>query len=163
MAKHFDGFVYSDLADINVASLSALDAVSAALKQDGSRDQGFRFTRIEWELSLRNAVNDEGPFDVYIGGPGMSAADLELAIEADPQSPNQLAAAEQAMRIYFFLGRVTSLALEANAVSGVLKPMWSYPESDAMLVIAYNAGTVSSAGSQLINYHAKNYGVWLRD
>ncbi len=148
-------------------SLAALDATSVTLARlDGARSQGFRVSRIEAWVSWQNNNSTEAAVAVGLAV-GASAAEIETALEADPQGNNSISdkvAQEQANTPAWPIG-VISGTVGQPAIERVLKPNWSVPEGVGMFFWVYNISTLTAlhADSGAIIWFLKAFGVWLRD
>ncbi len=158
------GAIYFDHSVIfSVASLTARSAAGLVTKQDGSRARGFRFLKTEFYFFLRSLAATE-TLIIGLGGPGLTVVEIEEAIEADPQSPNDVSAAEHSMRFVTILGMVSGGTSRRVQIDGTVNLRWSYPESESMFVFAYNPDDADlSAASQEVIWLMKHYGVWLND
>lgn len=158
------GAIYHETVEITVGALAAGDAIAAATRQDGSRNNGFRFLKSEYFIAVENLSDDEALL-VGIGGPTLSAASIEEAIEADPQGSND-PSGPTAMRPVWPL----EMFMAHNGGNGKMvaqgewKPRWSFSEEDAMNVFAYNVDQSNplTTGARVMIY-LKHYGVWLND
>lgn len=158
------GAIYSETVDITLSTLAAKDVISAATKQDGSRAQGFRFLKSEVFVAANGLAAGEYIM-VGLSGPTMDAVEVEEAIEADPQSPDDRSPVEHAMRPYWPL---CILGGEANSGGmtiwqGEWKPRWSFTESVALSVWVYNLTTGALTTGCVVNVFMKHFGVWLND
>lgn len=162
---NFDGHIYYDNAVIDVGALAAGDVTTVTLKQDGSRSQGFRFMKTEYWIVLENATDFESVM-CGLAGPAIDAAEIEEAIEADPDSPHDRSASEQAMRPIWPLEVLMDTAQGDGRVvaKGTINLRWSFPEATAMNFWCYNMDVANpiTTGARL-RIFCKHYGVWLRD
>ena len=122
------GAIYWDRMALNVSGLAALDAVSIAGKADGARTQGFRILKTEYYIHSDADV----PLLVGTAGPTINAAEVEEAIEGDPQSPEDRPASEHVMRPVFVYGTtgVRGNGQEVIQCEKVIR--WAYSEAGAM-------------------------------
>ena len=159
----FKGFIYADSGNLALGALGAKDAISENLKQDAVRTRGFRFTRTEWFLNWNVEAAGEGPILIGLCGPGISAAEVEEAIEADPQSPDDTIPAPQAMRPYWPLAILFPDTGGKSTIQGVININWAFPESEVMQIFAYNLGTGALTTGSQVDYFLKHFGAWLND
>lgn len=88
-------------------------------------------------------------------------ADIEEAIEADPQNPQDDEENLQAKRPVWPLHIVGDG--DPQAIKGSFNPRWSCPEGRAAQWWAYNLDTAGLTDGEVLSIFAKHYGVWLRD
>ncbi len=159
-----------DNIEIDISSLAAVTGVLGVGKVDASRTQGFRTLFQEGIVKINGGVVTSptgGP--VYTGFIpfGMSLAEMEEKLEADPQSSDDSPATEQQLRRVFPFGY-----LDGSVGSGAAKAQldfrtkhkWSYQEEGSLNYFAYNTdlNTALPASSQC-QIHVKHTGVWLND
>ncbi len=156
-----------DNIEIDVSALAAVTGVTGASRIDGNREMGFR------TLMQRGCI-DFKPGTPAVGGPmlvgfaenGLTLAQIEEAIENDPQAdpdPVSKVLNEQARRKIFVLGYASS-QLEFQFTTFSRRHKWSYPEGTAMLFFAYNTDlNTAIAASSTIQIFCEHIGVWLRD
>ncbi len=149
-----------------IASLGALAVVAITTKIDAARERGFRVLKIEGFVTLKGSVNDE--YVVFgLAGPSLSTTLIKEALDADPQSPNDTAAHEEAMRPLWplvMLGDDDSGDSHNMPQRFTVNPRWSYPEGTFMSFYAQNPDddALSGASQQIIGSW-KAFGVWLND
>lgn len=135
-----------------------------------ANERGFRVLRSEIFITYNLEASDTTLL-VGMAGPGMSATDTELAIEAQPLGEIDQPAVEQASRPVWPIAVVTGDCAadewrrlnEGNAF--VMKIRWSFPEEAKLTYWLYNLHATSSipAGTHHVIIYAKHYGVWLKD
>ncbi len=157
--------IYHDIVQVALGALAAVDMIAGATKQDGSRDQGFRFTRIEWKASVSHLVAAEGPLLIGLGGPDLVVSEIEEALESDPQGGNDSPQMEQSMRPFWPLALfIADSAGGGHSVQqGVLKMGWSFPEHSNMDFWIYNMGSGALTSGAIADLYMKCFGVWLKD
>ncbi len=149
---------------ITLSTLAALDAISTVSLIDTAKENGFRILRTEWFIRLKGVANGEGPILVGMAA-NLSAAEVEVTIESDPQAADTPVDGHNANRPVWPLGILENdgVGSAPSARQGVLKPQWSIPEGSFLNWWAYNLdGTALTTGGEVIIY-AKHFGVWLRD
>ncbi len=163
-------YVYEvDEAVTELASLAGLDCSSVVIKIDGSRGRGFRITKTEYFVDISGLPALGGPI-LYGLAVGLSSAEIEEAIEADPQDPNGVPEHEQVKRPVFPLGvfrraQNTSESSVDNPIDMPLRTVnlnWSIPEGVGLQWWFYNLGGATDAGTNGTIF-AKHTGVWLND
>ncbi len=163
-------FVYDiDEAVTEMASLAGLDAAVIDSKIDGSRKRGFRITKTEWYFEATGLHALAGPI-LFGWAVGLTAAEIEEALEADPQDPNNASATERVQRPVFPLGVIPRAqnTSESSVETPRIKPLmtmnpnWSIPEDVGFTWWIYNLGGATDAGAGG-SLFAKHYGVWLND
>jgi len=106
-----------------------------------------------------------GPLLIGFADGGLSLAEIEEKLEADPQSSVDVPSTEQQKRRLFILGycNLSDLNMLTN-FRFTTKHKWSFIEGVAMNYFAYNTDltTALPATSQL-KIHVEHIGVWLRD
>ncbi len=153
------GAILWDVVEIDISSLASLDAVSGASKIDAARENGFRI--LKSEVMIRSEV---GGLAVGMSGPGLNVAEVEEAIESDPQSPSDNVDIERTMRMVVPFGVVPFDALVMNLTGeNAIKPRWSWPEGQAMLYWVYNFSPDAVTTDKGLSILAKHFGVWLND
>ena len=96
-------------------------------------------------------------------GPTINATEDEKEIEEDKKSPEDRPSSEQVMRPVFVYGMTGVMGNGQEVIQGEKVIRWSYSESGAMNVCAYNP-TASAVGvSKTVIFLLKHYGVCLRD
>lgn len=98
--------VQHGIAAISLGTLGTNDTISVALTIDGSRDQGIFLKKMKAGFQLNGLTTDDGPLLVGLAL-AMSAAEVEEALEADPQGVDDVPASEQANRKVFPIGFFT--------------------------------------------------------
>lgn len=157
------GAVYHERVVLTLGTLASLDALAVTGLQDGSRSQGFRYLKSEYIIGVAGMTTDDGPVVVGVGGPGLSTAEIEEAIEADPQSSHDAPAGEQAMRPVWKIGAAVGDGMLNNGLPIIVNQRWSYPEDATMAFFAYNSSGAALTTGTVITMMIKHYGVWLRD
>ncbi len=162
-------FVYDIQAAVALGSLASLDAVTTSSKIDSARERGFRITKTEYFVDMYSADGEDGPL-VYGLAVALNAAEVEEALEADPQSANDVPAQEQVQRPIFPLGIIPRTHADDTASTNKRVPIqlmtkslnWSIPEGANLIWWFYNLGGALAAGALGVIF-AKHYGVWLND
>lgn len=126
--------------------------------------------KTEWLATYNDWKIESGP--VMFGlAVGLSAAEIEEALEADPQQFMDPAESEKANRPVWVLGMVTrrssvtedSGMIPTTGVFETINLKWSVIEGRDLYFWCYNIGPDAlTTGSQL-RLNCKHYGVWLRD
>ncbi len=164
----------SDLAiqwstgSLALATLAASTALLEPTKVDASREQGFRVTKIETMVGFTGKTAGEGPI-LWGLAFGQTAAEIEEAIEDDPQGMQNAANVElqeHQNRPVWPIGILDPAAVAGVIDEGkviVLRPNWSAPEGGTMDFFAYNFGSGTLTTGTVMRYVYKLFGVWLRD
>ncbi len=161
------GAIVHDLSVITVGALAALDAVVVNSVIDATREEGFRILKTEYFVHFEGKTTAEGP--VMFGfAANLNAAEIEEAIEADPQQRADDPEMHNAMRPVWVLGVIPKLSTEQDQsfpgnVKGIFNPRWSIPEGKGASWWAYNNSSGALTTGLLIKIMAKHFGVWLRD
>ncbi len=162
---------YENNGALVLSTLASLDAVNADFKIDASRGSGFRVAKTRIAAVLKGKTAIEGPI-LWGMACNLSAAEVESAIEADPQTRVDDNSRGQGtwikmlglIGINMTAGPLTGgVGLQTGAASFIdVKVNWSVIEGQALTLWAYNLGAQLSTGS-IIQFVAENMGVWLRD
>ncbi len=158
--------------DFNLAlgALAANDATLINGRIDGAREQGFRLVTTDLQIQLTGKTTAEGPI-VYGVCCNMNAAEVEAAIEADPQ----ISTADDArgkgtyIKILGMLGLLQTAFPQSGDNTerrhhiSYGKNGWSIPEGQAWSVWAYNQGSGALTSGTTMLMAAEHFGVWLRD
>ena len=156
-----------DNIEINIADLAAVSGIVGTSKIDTARAQGFRTVQQKDILTLDGTGVGSavaGPILVGFAEAVLSIAEIEEAIENDPQSQKDQPATEQAGRKIFFLGYLGTEDSNQSQVRFTTKHKVSYIEGTNLLYFAYNTdlNTNVSATTQ-VKIFCEHLGVWLRD
>ncbi len=150
-----------------VGALGNLDVIAANSQIDASRAQGFRITKSKMLFTYEAKTTAEGPLVVGIAM-NVTAAGIEAAIEADPQSRNADNAKGEGVFIkpLFILPKpATELAADSQRLEFEMsygKNGWSIPEGQDFKVWVYNLGAALTSGT-IVRMFAEHFGLWLRD
>ncbi len=150
--------------EFSFGTLASKDVISSTSLIDAAKENGFRLLRTEWWVSVRGMANAEGP--VLIGlAANLSAAEVEITLEANPESANSASEGHNANRPVWPLAVLENDGNGGHKASdsGVLKPGWSIPEGSFLNWFAWNldGSTLTTGGSAIV--YAKHFGVWLKD
>ncbi len=152
---------------LTLGTLATLDVISGITKIDGSRNQGFRVLKTLWTAIWGNSGASEGP--IYFGlALNNSATEIEEALEADPQGPDDFPAVEQSMRPVWPLGLFTDSGTDivTRINDGKVQEInlrWSFSEHSALSVWAMNLGGGTLTTGSFVTVTMKHFGVWLDD
>ncbi len=155
---------------LTVGALASLDVISANGKIDGSRNQGFRVVKSEIFCVMEDKTVLEGPLVVGVACNAV-AAEIEKAIEVDPQSPSdddERGTGVFIMPIWMIGEQTIDIPLQANGrilekTISYGKNGWSIPESEAWSVWCYNRSGAALTTGTLFKFFVSHFGVWLRD
>ncbi len=148
-----------------LGALGALDVVSFNSKIDSARERGFRVTKMQIcsSFSAKTAAEGGIMFGLAVE---LSAAEIEECIEADPQSPNDVPDAEEAMRPVFPLGQAGQ-AQTSNVLNNgnfyEINLNWSIPEGAGLDWWYYNMSSGALTTGTTFRHWTKVFGVWLND
>ncbi len=165
-------FSKSDRAGINyidetitLSTLASKDVISVSTNIDGSREQGFRALRGDLFITLKGSTPEEGPILVGLST-GLTAAEIEEALESDPQDSQDHDAVAKSMRPVWPLATFFEIAtshVQATQSPIVWKPRWSFVEGQGLEAWAYNLGTGALTTGATVSVFGKIFGVWLND
>ncbi len=128
-----------------------------------ANENGFRLLKTEYLSYTVGHAAGEGPWYYGLAGPGLSAAEIEEALEAVPVGPVDLPPAVNAKRPVWILG----MHLLLTQIGFIERPMrsinigWSFPEGSALSFFVWAPNAAITQGETHI--YMKHYGVWLRD
>ncbi len=88
---------------VAAGTLAGNDTITASMQIDASRNQGVRIKQLKAAFQYNGKTDDEGPI-MYGLSLDLSAAEVEEALEADPQGTGDTPAIEQANRKVFPIG-----------------------------------------------------------
>lgn len=156
----------TDNQNINTSALAAVTGILSPSKIDASRLQGFRSVQQKGIIQFFNSDGSGGPLAVYLIEPGLTLAEAEEAIEADPQSSMDVPAIEHLKRKIWFLGFTQRDSSGGGSEWTEFKTNHkiSVIEGVALNYMVYNtnqAAALDAANSVLI--FCEHLGVWLRD
>ncbi len=162
---------YENNGTLTLGTLGSLDVISAAGKNDGNRNTGFRYTKTSIWFTMDGATTNEGPIMVGVAA-NCSAAEIEAAMEADPQDQNDAPSRGAGMFIkpLFIIGE-DELQIPLASAPGPDKMFsfsygkngWSVQEAEQWSVWAYNMDPSALTTGTVIRFFAEHFGVWLRD
>lgn len=146
------------IQELGVAALAAGDVIAATTKIDASRLQGYRISKMEYGLHFEGGDDADA---VWFGlATGLTAAEVEECLEADPQSPQDVPAAEQVKRFVFPLKLIGAGSEPVNATKTL---NWSIKEGQDLTIWAYNPTSAAISAGCVVQFVAKIYGKWLND
>lgn len=151
---------YDNSVIIAAASLASLDVAGGASKLDDTCRQGFRILKTVGDIFCKSLA--VGETLIYGLAVGLTAAEVEEALESDPQAPDDPPASEQSMRAVFPIGSLHGGDKIGDHFEFNLR--WSVKEGNSLLWWIYNPDNDPlSAASQDVIIFAKHFGVWLND
>ncbi len=158
--------LYDQDFQLALGTLAGNDVLNGLSKIDASRRMGFRVTRMEYWIEWFGKTVGNGP--IMIGWtPTKSGAQVELALEADPQGSDDGVTQQQANEPVFPLVMIpttsTEIGEDQDAIHGVLNPKWSSPEGVSAQWWAFNMNSSALTTGTVVNIFCKYFGVWLRD
>ncbi len=166
--KDGKGQILWDISTITLGALAANDAVSVT--QGSNLLEDFRILKTEYFIGTKFADNSEGPLLIGMAAGGNTAAEIEEAIEAEPNDISDTPEIEEVMRpvwpvtihiLQSFSGTAEFSTVGKNISEGVLNPRWTMPNPSGWSWWAYNLGTLFTTGG-LVEIAAKHFGVWVR-
>ncbi len=159
------GFVLHASTQMTV-SISASDVQLQATIIDGSREQGIRISKLKTCLSYEALETLIGPVVVGLSV-GLSAAEVEEALEADPQGMQDTPAMEQTDRKVFPIYMIPARTEVNNRNIQKFETIEDWPfreidEGNSLDMWAFNIdGSALTAG--IITLGMVLTGEWLRD
>ncbi len=162
---------YTLQTTLTLGTLASADVIAASSKIDSSRLQGFRVSKVRWAGTYTGKTSGEGPI-VYGMAANMTAAEIENAIEADPQASTEddgRGDGSWLKPLGVISKNGTAGSLGPDGGSGEVcnfidvKANWSVIEGKDFSFWAYNLhGSSLTTGSEL-QFATEFMGVWLRD
>ncbi len=148
-----------------VAGKDVVISNASNIKIDAAREQGFRISKIRLFGEWHTKTTDEGPlwWGLAIGG---SAAQIELVLEADPQSSfdkDETADGQWVKPCGVFPFEDTEGSLTPGMPYIEIVVNWSIPEGQAFQMWVYNQNATPTTTGLTINFFMEIFGVWLRD
>ncbi len=155
---------------LTLGALAASTTITVNSSIDASRLQGFRVVKSELKVTMTGKTTAEGPITFGVAANFESAAEINAALEADPQGR----ASDDSRGKGTFLMILDSIGLVPTVFpasdEGVGKSYtisygkngWSIPEGRNLQFWARNQGANLSSGTLLI-FVATHFGVWLND
>ncbi len=158
--------ILRDQKEFAVGALTTLNLITLGTRLDTSKEQGFRISKTRFLISWSAKTTLEGP--VVLGAStGMNAAEVEEAVESDPQAMFDIPGKEQAARPHWplcIVGAVTEVnGVINNGLPFDRKFNWSIREGAGFDLWAYNMSTGSITTGMLFHVFMEHFGVWLRD
>ncbi len=159
---------YDEAAFVSIGALGALDVVTGVSKIDAARLNGFKVIKSEIFANLHGKTANEGPIMFGLAC-NMTAAQIEAALEADPQSSveSDEKGDGQMLKPLGIIGKhVTGGSVDPINFppSGWSKDVkWSIIEGQTLLYWVYNMSGSTLTSGATINIFAQHFGVWLRD
>ncbi len=156
-------------ANLTLGALGGNDVIAQNSSIDGSRAQGFRIMKSEIFMTLTGKTTAEGPI-IWGVACNMDAAEIEAAMEADPQDRNADDSRGEGtfIKILDVIGLVEVTRPTTNSLNSPLFKVsygrngWSIPEGQNLSFWAMNVGAALTSGTVLL-FSAEHFGVWLRD
>lgn len=156
-----------------IGALAANDAVNGQTKIDSTRLNGFRIAKVKIVATLRGKTASEGPL-LWGLCCNMNAAELEAAIEADPQSSvadNDKGEGQWLSILGMIPFGMTAgpLTSTGGAIAGAAAHMddhkvnWSVIEGKTFDLFVYNMEGSAVTTGGIIEAAMEIFGVWLRD
>ncbi len=161
-------FVSHEQVSIDVSGLTSANVIGDVTKIDGARKQGVRIKQIKYAARWQQFTTLEGGVQIGLSvGDGLTDAEVEEALEADPQSDSDQPAQERSERKVFPLFMVpdstqldSDQQMEFRAIDRW--PFKELNENEALKTYAYNTSG-STLTSGLVKLDLVITGEWLRD
>ncbi len=139
--------------EITLGALAANDTIIANTPLDGSREQGFRIKQLKATCTFKNKTGGEGPIGVGFAK-DLTNAEVEEALEADPQDQHDVPAVEQGNRRVFPIWTIgeaeTGIGQPVYHLREVRFPWKEFLEGEGLQVFAHNwDDTVLTTGTRV--------------
>ncbi len=158
--------VVHDQSIITLGALGAKASATVATKIDGTRLQGVKLDYIMAQLSFNNKTTLQGPIVVGLAY-GLTAAEIDEAMVADPQHIVDVPAKEQSDRAVFPVWMIGTVATGDDvAVIPIRKInfLWKeIAEGRGLHWFAFNAGAGGLTTGTVVLIESTYVGEWLRD
>ncbi len=167
---------YGELQIIYDRAASSIGSISANAgslfnftRLDASVEDRFRITKMEMVIDYDGKTSGD-TLSIWLPPPGMSAAEVEAALEADPQGGGPEFNDENSLNNTWlpYVGSITgegTVGTVLNAVGGptiTIRPNVTKEPNETLSLFLMAFGTAFTTGATL-EVWAKIYGVWLRD
>ncbi len=142
---------------VTLGALAALDVISANLKADAGIGQGFKIVKMKYTMSWRNNTTLEGPIVWGLAKGPIDAAEIEEALEADPQGEVDIPAAEFAVRKVFPMGMIPASGtvnggLEMMPMRSIRFPWKTVRDDESIAIWHWNLGAATLTTGWLVVY-----------
>ncbi len=151
---------------ITLGALAALDVATIdATRIDGGHLQGMRIKRFKFGMEISGKTDGEGP--ILVGAAvGLTAAEIEEALEADPQGSNDTDARDKANRKVFPLMMIPRINIIPSGPVPLIDVPWPFktiPEGVGLVIWAYNMSSGALTTGTTIQTWMTFVTEWLRD
>ncbi len=155
-------------ATIILTTLASLTVLTSNLQIDGSRLQGARIKKLKGLFRIKGLTEGEGPLTIGFCH-ALSAAEVAEALVADPQSMNDVPAAEQGNRHVFPIGNLQEPPTDQQVVQQ--PQMWQtyrFPwkniqEGTGLFIFAFNRDNSALTTGATIDFEGVCVYDWLED
>ncbi len=158
-------FVYDEAVTFAIGALAALDCIGLNTKIDGSRKSGMKVVKSEIWVDYAGKTDVEGP--VLFGVAALlNAAEIEVALEADPQGRANVENNQSRRPVWplLMIAKDGTKNVNRSLIMPLeVKPSWSIPEGEDYTYWAYNMDTSALTSGLVLEIFAKHTGVWLKD
>ncbi len=147
---------------LDVSSIGANGAVQTGTKIRGSRGQGTRIIRFQYQFMLRGKVAGEGPFIIGFSRANISDSEIADFYTSEPQNAQDVPGIDQVrLDVYPVMIAGISQTVAPNAQPDMLagwrtlKWPWRHlPEGDSLNVHVFNDGGTPT-GSPVVDFYLK--------
>ncbi len=161
--KDGKGQIIYDQVTISLGTLAAKDVIAGAIHT--SLENAFRILKTEYFITWDGVTvaDADGPILVGMSAGGLSAAEIEEAIEADPTGSFDRPAIEESNRPVWPVALLNQ-ALEGGMLQakGSFNPRWTMPETIGWSWWVYNLENAALTTGSAVIVFAKNFGVWVQ-
>ncbi len=152
--------------NVIVANLATTKVQGQAIAIDGSRTQGVRIKKMMGAVTWEGKTTIEGPLLYGIATIDLSNAEIEEALEADPQGENDQPASDQGNRQVFPLGLIPASVLISAAHTQHYRrwnwPWKTIPEGSGLKFWVQNLDSATLTTGTLVNFSCVIVQEWLR-
>ncbi len=157
--------VIHDTVTVSLSTLAAGGVVLGAIKIDASQQNGFRVKKVRAAVSYEQKDTVKGPIVVGFAASSLTLTEVKECLDADPQGPDDIPAADQANRKVWPVWMMPAATeLDNRNIREMVEIYWPYKEvAENVPFQAWAQNIDGSAVSALIVIQMAFYGIWLRD
>ncbi len=150
--------------EITVGALTTLAVAGSSTMIDSSRLAGMRIKKMKYAVQYKDKTASEGPLLLGMASVDLSNAEIAEALVADPQSPRDQPAAEQANRQVFPLAMLpASVEVAGNEIQALrsLRYPWKrILEGNGLKYFVQNLDGSTLTSGTLVTVFTAVVGTW---
>ncbi len=128
--------------------------------------RGVRMRKYRYAVTHSGGTDGDGPFWYGLCGKNLTVAELDEAIDADPNWEEDTPAFEQVQRHVVVLGSIGQNADEAQEAITPWRTgrwYWDNPENEGIQFFVRNQDTAALQTGMVVKFQALFMGEWLRE